>query len=471
MHKGKERRRHILNEFAFSTSTMVANFFLRLNSLEVTTNENLNIFINSILALITVLAVHDFIEGLIIRDNKVLSPESVEALLMMRSHGSFRKILAIILGHRWEDGLYHSPKCQCHLCKNANHTTRTNAASSMHEPVKKRLLLKTFLGRILTIIVELVVIGLALTRTTETYITRGAWAITPLYNRNQWRAHPLKLHLGCETVFSDPEHLRTELINRFSQIRVCTRQQHRFEEQRNLRAPAGFQEYFFDTDLSSDEVRITRESQNVSLITKMYALWNVDCSEGKEGNTCKTPEIHEGMIATIIGGREYSTNRSGKDTVLLSNSTKERVRRKFDRYLHTVFPHAYRTVYPTNATSWTDEAAKRPPRADYIFRMHMYFNVTELELLHEDENIRSALLLHKIVGLQYRPGERSIWYSTGNSMKHVKDPVLEYRVQQPVLGSVLWIILLVLAFVIRAVLAAWFPNNIYELIADFVRRA
>ncbi len=146
---------------------MVATWFQRLNTVQFFTNENVNMLENAALALIMVLATYEAIEGLLIRDCKELRPTSVVALTLMRSHGSLRKMWALVRSCRWKNGAYHGPNCDCHLRDNTMSISATCAPSTRPINVSRRLLLTTLFVRAVIIIVEVVAIVLAINFTTE----------------------------------------------------------------------------------------------------------------------------------------------------------------------------------------------------------------------------------------------------------------------------------------------------------------
>ncbi len=149
-------------------------------------------------------------------------------------------------------------------------------------------------------------------------------------------------------------------------------------------------------------------------------------------------------------------------------ANQEQWRRQLDAYLKKVFPDAYRTVYPANA-SWVDEEEKR---SHPVPRTLLHFNVTALEKLHSDPDTRIGLLLSQIVGLQFRNGtnQNLTVHSDGIEMIVERKPALDYRIKQPIIGSVFWAILLSFALLMRCALGAMFPNNAYELIMEKERR-
>ncbi len=427
--------------------------------------------VNAVLALIMVLATHEWIEGLLIRDCKELHPKSVVALTLMRSHGSLRKMWALIRGYRWENGAYHGPSCRCHLRDNPGSMSPTCPLSGRHIDVSRRLLFTTLFVRAVIIIVEVIAIVLAINLTTEKEVTRGAAAITPISN-NFGEPRALDRRLGCEPIFRKPDNVLTEHLNRITQLTVCTRLHRPFEAMSNFTpAPRGYEAFFLYIDLSGDKVTLSHANKKLTG-AEMYAYWSVECSENNrdpKNNSCNGVEVAEGVVATVVHGKQYSKDRTGGDTVNSNRENQEKWRRQLDAYLKKRFPDAYRTAYPANATSWVDTEQKRPHP---VPRMLLHFNVTALQSLDPDPNTRIGSLLQQIVGLQFRTDrkENLIVHSDGIVMIREPKPVLEYRIKQPIIGSVLWAILLSFALLIRWVLGVIFPNNVYELIMEKVRR-
>ncbi len=437
--------------------------------MQFSTDENVNTLVNAVLALIMVLATHEWIEGLLIRDCTELRPRSVEALILMRSHGSLRKMWALIRGYRWENGAYHGPNCRCHLRANPMSVPRTCPPSARPINVSRRLLFTTLFVRTVIIIVEVIAIVLAINHTTEEYVPRGAAAITLVSNKfGEPRA--LRPELGCEAIFSNPDYVLTEHLNRITQLTVCTRLHRPFEAKSYFEpAPEGFEPFFLYIDLSGDKVTFSHANKNMTG-AEMYAYWSVECGENRDprNKKCKGVEVAEGVVATVVHGKEYSKDRIGNDTVNSTRANQEQWRRQLDAYLNKEFPDAYRTAYLANA-SWVDEEEKRQHP---VPRMLLHFNVTALEWLHPDKDTRIGLLLQRIVGLQFRNGtnQNLIVHSDGMKMITESKPVLEYRIKQPIIGSVLWAILLSFALLMRWALGVIFPNNVYELIMEKVRR-
>ena len=439
-----------------------------LNSWEVSDDENINMLFSAILALIMVLITHEWIEGLLVRDSLVLRHETLQALVLMRSHSSLRKMWALFRGYSWEDGAYHWPNCQCHLIDNPNSTAPSCTPSTRRIPVNKRLFFLTVLVRSVIIIVEVIAIILAINRTTTVYVKFGEIAITPLSNQFGTKIS-LPQRLGCEAVLPDPK-VRTEYLNRIAQLTVCTRLHRPFEAATDVTdAPQGFESFFIYIDISGDKVTLSHGKKQL-IGSEMYAYWSIECSDKGKNNTCETVDVPEGAVATVVHGSEYSNDRTGKDTVYKTKERQEEWRRNLDKHLHNEFPNAYRTAYPANATSWVDEEAKRDHP---VPRMLLHFNITALQSLHPDEDTRIGLLLQRIVGLQRREGPKAnlIRHSDGIRMIQEKQPVLEYRIKQPIIGSVLWAMLLFLAAIVRWILGRLYPNNLYELILNTVGSA
>lgn len=413
-----------------------------INWIEIFSNqENANNILNAILALITVLAAHDIIEGLIVRSSGVLRLDSVFLLHLMRSHCSPFEMVALWRGKLFRSSRAHKLGCKC-LWQ------------------YRRLIMKTMLVRVVILLIEVAAIFMAITQSWPKYIHHGAYALTLLSN-NYGNITTIQPGLGCQEILKLPKFLENSPeVDRKTQFTVCTVSHNPFEPPHNLTItqPGGNYAFFLYIDLSGDKVTFSSENRTV-VGSEMYAYAK---SDGV------TPRLVEGPIASVVDGVEYSKYRNRT----FSKSENKQWKSKLDKYLRTKMKDGYHSIYEQDTL----------PVAHPVPRILLSFNFKKLsqknnihikaceDMTSECAAVPVVQLLQQIVGIQRRVnGGSSIRYSTGTEMKASAPNAVQYTVKRPVIGSVPWILILVFVILIRSIHSYFFPNRFYTDVARILR--
>lgn len=404
-------------------------------------NENANNILNAILALITVLAAHDIIEGGIVKSSglPILRLDSVHLLHLMRSHSSPFEMVGLWRGKLFHKSTAHKLGCQClfqYRC----------------------LMMKTMLVRAGILIIEVWAIFMAITTSWEFKVEQGAYAIT-LWSNNFGNTTTLKPMVGCQEILKLPPYLEnSNEVDRKTQFTVCTVSHNPFEPPHNLtiRQPEGNYAFFLYIDLSGDKVTFSSENRALPG-SEMYAYAK---SDGV------TPRLIEGPIATVVDGTEYSKDRNRNFTA----SEADKWKRKLDNYLRDTMKDGYHSIYEQDNQKPVHPVPRFLLSVNFN-KLSQYINIKRCQDIKSDCG-RTAIvqLLQNIVGIQARRNAGpSIQYSTGTEMKATKADVVWYTVKRPVIGSVPWIIILVFIMLIRSFYSYLYPNKFYEVLAIFAR--
>lgn len=409
-------------------------------------NDNLNNILTATLALITVMCLHETLEGCAVRAVKVLRGDSVQCLLIMRSHGSLSKTFALFRGDPLLGGVYHAPSCTCGSAMGPDAPPRC-VLESLRVPVKRRrMLFMTTLLRIVIIIIEVAVFCLAITRRSNNYLENGKWALTPTWNNFGQEMKPkFKREIGCVDMFPN----ENKRLNRKTQLSVCLRLHQPIETVKEdlSPAPAGFVHYWIYIDLSGDKVTLA-DANGVKNGAEMYAYWAVES------------ELSEGVVPTIEYGKEYSMNRKFH----LNATERADWRQEMDKNMYDILRDGYRTAYGVNGRQWGEQDGKTP-------RMLLYINFDKLpaDLMKFDEELRVAHLLSRMITLQKFEngnGTENISHSDGVKIETLEGPIIEYAIIGQVMGVIPWGIVTVCVLLFRSFTSWLFPNNFYELLLE-----
>lgn len=414
-------------------------------------NEMLNSVLTALFALITVMALHDSLEGIAVRATNELDTDTLQSLLLLRSHGSMSRLYSLFHGDPLFCGQYHGSRCSCAQDYIQDHPPGC-VVRQLRQPVSRRRLTKTALLRCAILIIEVGVLFLATTGRHRYPLENGKFALTPI---SSGFGKEVKVRkdcpqektncLGCHAVLTDT----SPQMNRRTQLTVCTRLHQpikALEETKLRHVRGGFDTYRLYIHLSGDKVTFA-DTSATKKGAEMYAYWLVE------------EKLQEGVVPTVEDGNEYRMSR-------YFNVSDEEIagwREKLDKKLKGMLQQSYETAYGDDKVPWTNRSGNEPSML-----MHINFEMLPAEYQKYGEEDRIGHLLEKIIVMQKSStrGNENIWHSDGTTVEETNFPITEFELVGQLLGIIPWATIMVIVLVIRWIVAYIWPNNVYELIFE-----